>query len=228
MRGSRQARSLTAALLVGSSVLAVLGAAERWAGICARTTWRSDACWERRDRLYDQLLPTDPWVPIGHAARAPRIQLAVAGRRGGADAGRAGTSIDVVAGAVRLGVRPRPRRGGGDRPARWSHWPGRGPSGDGGARGALVLVAPLPRADRAVPAGRRPSTRRTGRRPGRVVARLRHAVAAALLLRAYADETVPWTEAGIALPLLVVALLLRPWSRQRSFSNQQRAHSLSL
>ena len=52
-----------------------------------------------------------------------------------------------------------------------------------------------------------------------------------LLIPYTSHDTAPWSEAAVAPLLLVAAVLLQPWrpaTPQRSFSNQQRAHSLSL
>ena len=227
MRGSHQARTLTAALLVASALLAVLAAAERWVGICARTTWRSDACWERRDRLYDQLLPTDPWVPIGHAAQlhgfsslllaaAVALMPAALGRRStwwqalsvsvSALVLAAAGAIALLAGLTGQVVDPPGMAVLGEL---WFWW-----------LPFLVPIGLFP-----LDADRRP----VGPVGGLAVWLLAFAMPwPQLFFFGFTDETVPWSDATIAVPLLVAALLLRPWSRQRSFSNQQRAHSLSL
>ena len=227
MRESLNARSLTAALLVGSSVLAVLGAVERWAGICSRDTWHSAPCWERRQPVYDQLLPTEPWVPVGHAPELLGLSLlllaaslmlmpAALGRRStrwqALCVGIAALVLALV-GALTLasGV-----------VSQVVEVPGMAVLG-----GLYFWALPF-----LVPLGLFPldaDGRPVGAVGGLAVWVLTFAMPwPQLVFVGFSDETVPWSEGFVAAPLLVVALLLRPWSRQRSFSNQQRAHSLSL
>ena len=69
MRWSLYARSLTAALLVTSAALALLGAAERWLTACGGIlSWETEPCIRRQDHLYDSVIPTEPWLSSGDAA----------------------------------------------------------------------------------------------------------------------------------------------------------------
>lgn len=89
----------TGAALVASGALMYAASWQRWAGACP---WGQDqdtvACTVRQDHLYDFLLPTEPWRPVGSAAELagasllvlalalPFLTTAVAGRRPGAPA----------------------------------------------------------------------------------------------------------------------------------------------
>ncbi|KQV69709.1 hypothetical protein ASC64_07710 [Nocardioides sp. Root122] len=71
-------RVWTGAALVASGTLMYAASWQRWAGACL---WGQDqdtfACNRRQDHLYDFLLPTEPWQPVGSAAELAGVSLIV-------------------------------------------------------------------------------------------------------------------------------------------------------
>lgn len=55
-------------LLIGSGVLMIVSARERWWPACRLGDFDAPDCITRQDHLYDFLPPTQPWIPVGAAA----------------------------------------------------------------------------------------------------------------------------------------------------------------
>ncbi|MDR7255233.1 hypothetical protein J2X46_004235 [Nocardioides sp. BE266] len=96
--GVALARLWAAAALVTSGALMYAASWQRWAHDCP---WGHDpdslACNRAQDHLYDFVLPTDPWVPIGTAAQLAGVSLVVGA-----------LALPGLAVAMRPGRRPGP------------------------------------------------------------------------------------------------------------------------
>src|SRR6478735_3183829 len=56
-----------AVLVMTAGVAAIIAATQRWAG-CPRPGFDAQSCAQLEDHQYDAQFPSDPWVPVGHAA----------------------------------------------------------------------------------------------------------------------------------------------------------------
>ena len=217
MRWSLYARSLTAALLVTSAALALLGAAERWLTACGGIlSWETEPCIRRQDHLYDSVIPTEPWLSSGDAAEflgLAYLLLAAAVVLTPAALGRRSTwwqalSVAVV-GIVLASV------------------------------GALTLASGLAGEVVAIPAvellsllfylvppfvvalglfPRDADDRKNGTFGSLTASMVMLAmpICTRIWWPVSSHDTPPWTEGAMALPLLVAALSMRPWARDRA------------
>ena len=62
-------RVLASVLLVSAAVMFVVAAAQRWWPACGRGMFDTDACLRLQDHAFDYLFASDPWTPLGHAAQ---------------------------------------------------------------------------------------------------------------------------------------------------------------
>lgn len=67
--GVALARLWAAAALLGSAALMYAASWQRWSVACPWGSSDTAACTARQDHLYDFILPTDPWEPIGTSAQ---------------------------------------------------------------------------------------------------------------------------------------------------------------
>ena len=220
----------TSALLVVAGALYVLGAWERWGDVCSFGPDDSSACVLRGDGRFDPVLP-DTWVQVGSASQLiglAMLLIAVALALTPVALGRRTTGFTAAVLAMAVLIQ--------------------------GSAGALTLVSGV-RGEGVdfpqtamffsyalllpiliglallIPDG---DDRRAGLRGGLVgwmligtTPMLQLIVAPAI--GGVAVDSSPWHEVMVA-PFLVVAAaaLLAGLDRQSDFSNQQRAHSLSL
>lgn len=63
------ARALVSLLLLASAGGFAVAAAQRWWPACPRGAFDSDACLRLQDHEFDYLYPSDPWTPVGTAAQ---------------------------------------------------------------------------------------------------------------------------------------------------------------
>lgn len=73
---SRPLTRIAGAMLGVAGVLMIASEAQRWAD-CPWGSMTSAACVAAQDHRYDVLLPSAPWVPIGHAAELAGLALIV-------------------------------------------------------------------------------------------------------------------------------------------------------
>lgn len=73
--GVAVARVWAAAALVASGALMYAASWQRWSAACPWGASESRACTVRQDHLYDFILPTEPWQPIGTAAQLAGASL---------------------------------------------------------------------------------------------------------------------------------------------------------
>ena len=233
MRGPRPLVALTSGLLLTAAGLHVLAAWQRWGGSCSLGGDESAECMRRSDHLYDAVLPSDPWQPIGTIAELlglAMLMIAVALALVPAALGRRTTGftrpvlglavlIEASVGAITLvaGIAGRPV----------VELPTAAPV-------FLVYFLALPiliGMALLIPDG---DDRPAGLRGGLVGWML---ICTTPLIQFMVGvnvagdfvDTFPWYEAMVV-PFLVVAAvaILARGRRQRSFSNQHLAHSLSL
>lgn len=76
--GLTLARVLTAAMLVASGTLLCAASWQRWAGACVRDDVVVPCSELRQDHLYDFLLPSEPWEPVGTAAQLAGVSVVLA------------------------------------------------------------------------------------------------------------------------------------------------------
>jgi hypothetical protein len=69
------ARSATSVLLASAGVLFVAAAWQRWWPACRRGGFDTDACVQLQSHEYDYLLVAEPWTPVGHAAELAGLAL---------------------------------------------------------------------------------------------------------------------------------------------------------
>ena len=62
-------RAVVPALMSASGVLMILSARERWWPACRLGDFDAPDCSSLQDHLYDFMLPSEPWVPVGAAAQ---------------------------------------------------------------------------------------------------------------------------------------------------------------
>jgi hypothetical protein len=224
----RSASVLVSLLLVGAAVLVAVASGLRWASVCPiGGDWEAAACQTRQDHRFDMLPVAAPWdadptwsllaglglVLLGVALLLlPRVLPARRWQRSALAVATVGLLVEGSAAAL-SGVLSRvvevPLHG-----LVVYLWvlalpvalllmlpgPASGGPRRGLVLGALVLATPLPQV-----------------------------LLVSRLLVPYASyDATPWSEASVVPCLLVAALAIRPWRSQSDFSNQQRAHSLSL
>lgn len=73
--GVALARTWAAVVLVASGALMYAASWQRWSAACPWGSSESRACTIRQDHLYDFVLPTEPWQPIGTAAQLAGASL---------------------------------------------------------------------------------------------------------------------------------------------------------
>jgi hypothetical protein len=224
----RSASVLVSLLLVGAAVLVTVASWLRWASGCPiGGDWGAVACQTRQDHRFDTLPVAEPWdadptwsllaglglVLLGVALLLlPRVLPARRWQRSALAVATTGLLVEGSAAAL-SGILGRVV----EVPLHalvvylWVlalpvalllmvPGPAGGAPRRGLVLGALVLATPLPQV--------------------LVVSRF---------LVPYASyDTTPWSEATVVPCLLVAAVAIRPWRSQSDFSNQQRAHSLSL
>jgi hypothetical protein len=243
MRGTRFVPLVTAVLLAASAALSFAAAWQRWSGYCGIGADESRDCLFRQNDQYDAVRfgPMDTvWQPVGRSPELmglASILLAVAlvlvpaalGRRTTGFTrpvlGLAALATLVVGTAILVsGLRGEPVTLPGG-PFMLIYFVGL----------PFLIGIPLliPDGDDC-PAGRRESLvawMLIGTTP------LVQVFVAPLVAGGLSYDTTPWSEAVVVPFLLVAAVALRPWAGrpikpslapQRSFSNQQRAHGLSL
>jgi hypothetical protein len=71
------ARSATSVLLAGAGVLFVAAAWQRWWPACRRGGFDTDACVQLQSHEYDYLVVAAPWTPVGHSAVLAGLALLV-------------------------------------------------------------------------------------------------------------------------------------------------------
>ncbi|MEO7754678.1 MAG: hypothetical protein ABIS35_14820 [Terracoccus sp.] len=71
------ARVAVSLLLVAAGLLMAAASWQRWWPACRLGDFDALACIPLQDHLYDFILPTDPWVPIGNAAQLSAVGLLV-------------------------------------------------------------------------------------------------------------------------------------------------------
>jgi hypothetical protein len=225
----------TSLLLLASAVLTVAGASQRWAAACPiGGDWNSEECVTQQNHEYDALLPAEPWmgdhtaallIGLGYVLLGCALLLLPAAFAMGARPWQSAAVLISAAGLLAMGIS-----------AAQSGRQGRVIETSGLILflAAVVLPAALfllmwrPFAD-SPPLG----SRRAAVVWLLVLATplLHYLVVVRLLILYTSHDTAPWTEAAIVPLLLASAVLLKPWrapAPHRSFSNQQRAHSLSL
>jgi hypothetical protein len=72
-------RVVASALLVGSGVLSIAGAYQRWWPACMPFDFDHPDCVKLQDSLYDYVMPSPPWVPMGTAASLAAVGLLLLG-----------------------------------------------------------------------------------------------------------------------------------------------------
>lgn len=232
----RTAQVATSLLLLASAVLLFLGAQHRWAVACPLGgNWSSEACLMQQNHENALVLPSVPWtgdhtaallVGLGYVLLAGALLLLPAAFAMGARPWQWAAMALGSASVLALGTATAQSGAWG----RVVETPGLVLFGSAVVMpAALFLLLWRPHAD-SPPLGVRRST---------VVSLLAlstpllHLFVVSRLLILYSShDLAPWTEAAIVPLLLAAAVLLKPWraatAPQRSFSNQQRAHSLSL
>jgi hypothetical protein len=68
-------RAATSALLAGAGMLFVAAAWQRWWPECRRGAFDTDACVRLQSHEYDYLFVAEPWTPVGHAAELAGVAL---------------------------------------------------------------------------------------------------------------------------------------------------------
>lgn len=63
------ARGAVSLLMLASAAMSVVAAAQRWWPACPRGAFDTEACWRVQDHELDYLMPSDPWTPVGTAAQ---------------------------------------------------------------------------------------------------------------------------------------------------------------
>lgn len=66
-------------LLAGAGALQVAASAQRWWPACGAGDFDTAACLRVQSHTYDVLLPSDPWLPLGHAAVLAGLSLLLVG-----------------------------------------------------------------------------------------------------------------------------------------------------
>jgi hypothetical protein len=224
----RPAAALVSLLLVGAAVLVAAASWLRWASVCPiGRDWGTAACQTRQDHRFDMLPVTPPWdadptwsllaglglVLLGMALLLlPRVLPARRWQRSALVVATIGLLVEGSAAAL-SGVL------------------GRVVEVPVHALVVYLWVLALPVALLLMIPG--PAV--AGPRRGLVLAALVLATplpqvlfVSRFLVPYTSYDTAPWSDATVVPCLLVAALAIRPWRSRSDFSNQQRAHSLSL
>ncbi|GIG38752.1 hypothetical protein [Cellulomonas phragmiteti] len=62
-------------MLLASATLFVAAAAQRWWPACPRGSFDSEECLRLQDHQFDYLVPSDPWTPVGNAAQYAGVAM---------------------------------------------------------------------------------------------------------------------------------------------------------
>lgn len=68
-------RSAASLLLLASAALFVTAAAQRWWPACRRGLFDTDACLRLQDHRFDYLVLSEPWTPVGQAAQLAGVAM---------------------------------------------------------------------------------------------------------------------------------------------------------